>query len=140
MATITLTITQTVNSTTDNTQLDIESKPNGGLPGTLEKRVLDWVPVALTHALLGRIRGRSRWCRLAELDSVFLREGWEEGTQEVIHFYTKHLDGKRLVTQQTVGFVVIDGVRRHARRVLVTKGEMERLEARIVYNYVEPVF
>ncbi|KAE9365419.1 hypothetical protein N431DRAFT_430924 [Stipitochalara longipes BDJ] len=139
MATITLTITQTVDSTTGNTQLDIESKPNGGLPGTMEKRVLDWAPVTLNHALLGNIRGRSRWCKLSDLDAPFLRDGWEEGTDEVIHFYTQHLDDKRLVTQQVMGFVVIDGVRHHARRVLVTKGEKERLEAKIVYNYIEPV-
>jgi hypothetical protein len=38
-----------------------------------------------------------------------------------------------------VGFVVIDGARHHARWLLVTKGAIERLEAKIVYNYIEPV-
>lgn len=139
MATITLTINQTVDSTTGHTHLGIESKPNGGLPGTMEKRVLDWAPVTLNHAMLGNIRGRSKWCKLADLESEFLREGWEEGTEEVMHFYTVHLDEKGLVTQQVVGFMVIDGVRYHARRLLVTKGTTERIEAKLVYNYIELV-
>ncbi len=77
-------------------------------------------------------RGGSSW---RTWESEFLREGWEEGTEEVIHFYTLHLDEKRLVTQQVVGFMVIDGVRHHARRLLVTKGMTERL-AKMVYNYI----
>jgi hypothetical protein len=138
MATITLTINQTINSTTGDTLLDIESKPNGGLPSSMEKRILNWTPVTLNHAMLGNIRGRSRWCKLSDLSSAYLREGWEEGTEDMIHFYTQHLDHKGIVTQQVVGFVVIDGVRYHARRILVTKGEKESIEARLIYDYIKP--
>jgi hypothetical protein len=35
--------------------------------------------------------------------------------------------------------MAIDGARHHVRRLLVTKGAMERLEAKIVHNYIEPV-
>jgi hypothetical protein len=84
---IAMTINQMVDIITGHTHLDIESRPNGGLPGTMEKRVLDWALVTLNHAMLGNIRGRSRWCKSADLDSEFLREGWEEGTRRLFSLY-----------------------------------------------------
>ncbi|RAK88589.1 hypothetical protein BO79DRAFT_255251 [Aspergillus costaricaensis CBS 115574] len=134
MAHVTLNISQSTDEA-GNIHLDIENKPSGGLPATQEKRVLNWEPVELTHGLFGNIRGRSRICKLADLDDDYLRQGWEDGTEEVMHFKTEHLDSKGVITQQVAGFIVIGGTRYHARRVLVTKDDGERLEAKLVYDY-----
>ncbi|CAI7632645.1 hypothetical protein PCG10_006809 [Penicillium crustosum] len=134
MANVTLTIDQRKDEN-GNTLLDIENKPSGGLPATQEKRVLNWQPVELNHGLFGNIRGRSRICKLADLEDDYLRQGWEDGTEEVMHFKTEHLDSKGVVTQQVAGFIVLNGTRYHARRVLVTKDDGERLEAKLVYDY-----
>ncbi|KAJ6141248.1 hypothetical protein N7470_010144 [Penicillium chermesinum] len=116
MASVTLVINQRKDEN-GNILLDIENKPSGGLPVTQEKRVLDWKPVELHHGLLGNIRG------------------WEDGTEEVMHFKTEQLESKGIVTQQVAGFIVLNGTRYHARRVLVTKEDGERLEAKLVYDY-----
>ncbi|KAJ5239496.1 hypothetical protein N7468_004115 [Penicillium chermesinum] len=134
MASVTLVINQRKDEN-GNILLDIENKPSGGLPVTQEKRVLDWKPVELHHGLLGNIRGRSRICKLADLDDDYLRQGWEDGTEEVMHFKTEQLESKGIVTQQVAGFIVLNGTRYHARRVLVTKEDGERLEAKLVYDY-----
>ncbi|KAJ5192814.1 hypothetical protein N7449_008956 [Penicillium cf. viridicatum] len=134
MANVTLTINQRKDENS-NILLDIENKPSGGLPTTQEKRVLNWEPVELNHGLLGNIRGRSRICKLADLDDDYLRQGWEDGTEEVMHFRTEQLDSKGVVTQQVAGFIVLNGTRYHTRRVLVTKDDGERLEAKLVYDY-----
>ncbi|GKZ66661.1 hypothetical protein AnigIFM50267_000529 [Aspergillus niger] len=134
MANVTLNISQRTDEN-GNILLDIENKPSGGLPATQEKRVLNWEPVELHHGLFGNIRGRSRLCKLADLDDDYLRQGWEDGTEEVMHFKTEHLESKGVVTQQVAGFIVIGGVRYHARRVLVTKDDGEKLEAKLVYDF-----
>ncbi|KAJ5992497.1 hypothetical protein N7451_008221 [Penicillium sp. IBT 35674x] len=134
MANVTLTINQRKDEN-GNILLDIENKPSGGLPATQEKRVLNWKPVELNHGLFGNIRGRSRICKLADLDDNYLRQGWEDGTEEVMHFKTEHLDSEGILTQQVAGFMVHNGTRYHARRVLVTKDDGERLEAKLVYDY-----
>ncbi|KAI2698608.1 hypothetical protein CBS147332_8400 [Penicillium roqueforti] len=134
MANVTLIIDQRKDES-GNILLDIENKPSGGLPATQEKRVLNWKPVELNHGLFGNIRGRSRICKLGDLDDDYLRQGWEDGTEEVMHFKTEHLDSKGVVTQQAIGFIVFDGTRYHARRVLVTKDDGERLETKLVYDY-----
>ncbi|KGO41359.1 Calycin [Penicillium expansum] len=134
MANVTLTIDQRKD---ENGEIlfDIDNKPSGGLPATQEKRVLNWKPVELTHGLFGNIRGRSRICKLADLDDDYLRQGWEDGTEEVMQFKTEHLDSKGVVTQQVGGFIVLNGTRHYARRVLVNKEDGERLEAKLVYDY-----
>ncbi|KAJ5913040.1 hypothetical protein N7504_001923 [Penicillium tannophilum] len=134
MANVTLVINQRKDENGD-ILLDIENKPGGGLPTTQEKRVLNWKPVELNHGLFGNIRGRSRICKLADLDDDYLRQGWEDGTEEVMHFKTEHLDSKGILTQQVAGFIVLNGTRYHARRVLVTKDDGESLEAKLVYDY-----
>ncbi|KOS45920.1 hypothetical protein ACN38_g3111 [Penicillium nordicum] len=134
LANVTLTIDQRKDENGE-ILLDIENKPSGSLPATQEKRVLNWKPVELNHGLFGNIRGRSRICKLADLDDDYLRHGWEDGTEEVMHFKTEHLDSKGVVTQQVGGFIVLNGTRYHARQVLVTKDDGERLEAKLVYDY-----
>nr|QYO45714.1 LCCL-domain containing protein [Beauveria bassiana] len=54
MATVTLIVTQTKDAS-GNILLDIENKPSGGMPGAVEKRVLNWEPVELNHTLFGNI-------------------------------------------------------------------------------------
>ncbi|KAM3556717.1 hypothetical protein MY1884_004901 [Beauveria asiatica] len=136
MATVTLVVTQTRDAP-GNVLLDIENKPSGGMPGAVEKRVLNWEPVELSHTLFGSIRGRSRVVRVAELDDEWLRGGWEEGTDEVLHFKTEHMDSDGVVTQQVLGFVRVDGVRYQARRVLVTtEGVDKNVEITIIYDYL----
>lgn len=135
MATITLTMDQCIDEATKDILLDIESQPSGGMPASQEKRVLNWQPVELNHPLFGNIRGKSRQVKVSELEDAYLSSGWEDGTENLYHFNTEHLDKKGVVTQQVLGFAVIDGVRRQVRRVLIT-GPSERLEVRLVYDYI----
>lgn len=136
MATLTLIVDQNVDDDTGYTHLNIENKSNNGMPGAMERRVLDETPVELNHTLLGSIRGRSKYCTLAELEEPWLREDWEDGTDKVMHFNTEHLDQQPVVTQQVSGFMTVDGVRRYARKVLVTKGADQRVQARLLYDYL----
>lgn len=135
MATITMNVKQTIDETTKDMHLNIENQPSGGMPASQENRVLNWTPVELNHPLFGNIRGKSRQIKLADLEDAYLKSGWEEGTEDLLQFYTEHLDKAGVVTQQIVGFMVVDGVRRQARQVLVTSGD-DRLEIRLVYDYL----
>nr|QYO45730.1 LCCL-domain containing protein [Beauveria bassiana] len=120
-----------------NILLDFENKPSGGMPGAVEKRVLNWEAVELNHTLFGNIRGRSRVVKVDELEDEWLKGGWEEGTEEVLHFKTEHIDSKGVVTQQVLGFVKVEGVRYQARRVLVTtEGSDKNVEITIIYDYL----
>lgn len=72
LATVTLSITETNKPTTENpsgppiTHIDIAQTLTGGIPGTTECRILDFVQRPHTDHIFGSLKGQTRWCRGAK--------------------------------------------------------------------------
>lgn len=131
-AAVTLTIKQYTDSETGLTHVDIDQSSSLGA-GTQERRVLDWTGREANNPLFGRVQGKTRWATLAELDDDFLKEGFEDGTTEVIHTWTEHLDSGA-TTQQAWGFEIIDGQRYYVRHVVARKGD-QVARIKMVYDW-----
>lgn len=134
--TLTLTIQQMVDGE-GLTHLTIESKSSTGLPPSKEQRLLNNETRHATHPLFGKITGRTQWVSLADLPSKWLATGWEESTTKVILMTTEHLD-VGAVTYQANGIAVIGGARHYVRHIEVQKGT-ERVEAKLIYDYLSPL-
>lgn len=63
-------------------RIDIDQALTGGIPGTREERIADWVERQKEDQLFGFVVGKSRRLKLDELDDEFLKEGWTEDTAE----------------------------------------------------------
>jgi hypothetical protein len=130
-------------SETPATHVDIEQTLSAGLTGSTEKRCLDTTFREHTDWLFGHVRGQSKWVKPDEIEDEFLKTGWEEGDSEAVgpdgasHIlsYVESLDREWIATQ-IWGFQVVEGERRYARNVVVTKGE-ERVAIRMVYDFLE---
>ena len=87
---------------------------------------------------MGRLKGRCRWVRLADLqdgeDVGFLREGWieEKGEDEHVEALVQSL-GAGWTANHVWGFAEAGGSRRFLRRVIVRKGDEVR-RVRLVYD------
>ncbi|KAL1869313.1 hypothetical protein VTK73DRAFT_3180 [Phialemonium thermophilum] len=125
------------------THVEIEQTGSGGFKGTTEKRCLDDTWREHSDWLFGHVRGRSRWIAASEIDDAFLAGGWLEGEEERggpdgqthILSYVESLDNGWTATQ-IWGFQTVDGERRYCRNIVVAKGS-ERVEMRLVYDYIE---
>ena len=129
-------IHERVNPGTGLTELDVESKPKAGLPGETSSYVLNGEPKEYKHSIYGKVRESIQWRKLEELDSDYLRQGFESGTTEVILSTMEHLENGT-TTDIAYGFEVIDGVRYHTRRIFGKKGD-EAILNRVVYDWVGP--
>lgn len=103
-----------------------------GMASSEEKRCLDNEFRGHSDFLFGEVRGQTRWVTLAEIDDAYLAKGWE-AADKYVYSYAES-PSKGWVAIQVWGFQIIDGERRYARNVTVTKGE-ERVEFRMVYDY-----
>lgn len=85
--------------------------------------------------LFGKVKGRSRWVKLADVEDEYLRTDWssEMNDIEAIESYTES-DGRGWIADQTWGFEEIGGGRRYVRHVVVTKGK-ERKAIKLVYDW-----
>lgn len=140
MSPIILTMRQSVDAKTGLTHLDIDSRPESGLPGTTEERVLNWEPVEVDSALFGKLRGRTRWVQPSELvdENEYLTAGLEkDGSDDgrLIQMYTEFL-AISAVTTQVCGFETVNGARYHTRRIVARKGD-EVVKVRLVYDYLD---
>lgn len=131
------------------THIDIESVITGGIKGTAEKRTLDWTQRSHTDHIFGSVTGLSRF--FTELNNVETMTKLPSGSKDpedeawLKNERFEDKDGLFLqswvesteagwTAEQVWGFEVIDGVRRHTRRVVVRKGEnVER--GWLVYDY-----
>ena len=113
--------------------IDIEQTA-AGLSSTHERRCIDGEWRDHQDWLFGEVKGRTWWTGVDGIDDEFLRQGWEADAGELLvsHVESK---GNGWTARQVWGFQVIDGVRRYARNVVVTKGS-ERAAIRLVYNWV----
>ncbi len=157
MATITLTISEYVDSKTNLTHFDIKQVAAGGISGTTENRTLDWTYRDHKDGIFGSVKGKSRWVALKDVDDDdFLKTGWESADGDFVQAYVESNDNGWTANQvsccspcyggakvgaeligvviQIWGFETVNEERRHTRHVVVRKGDDWKL-ARLVYDY-----
>lgn len=120
------------------THIDIQQTATGGVKGTTEERHLDWVTGEHTDHVFGKVRGQSRWTKVADLPDEFLKTNWlpESLEGEVIESSVESVGGG-WTANQIWGFQENGGKRMYARNVTVTKGS-ETKTGRLFYDYVGP--
>jgi hypothetical protein len=112
------------------------------LKGTTEKRCLDWTPREHSDWLFGRVEGQTKWVTAAEVDDEHLKQNWIEddteksGPKGETHLFSHvvSLDND-WVADQIWGFQMINGERRYARNIVVSK-DGQRACIRLVYDFV----
>ncbi|KAL9102755.1 MAG: hypothetical protein Q9163_002117 [Psora crenata] len=122
LATVTLTITE-YTSDDSLTHIDIAQVATGGISGTTEKRTLDWKWRDHTDSIFGELRGRSRWCKLSEVeDDAWLKTGWIDPEGDFVQSYVESKTNS-WTADQVWGFQMINGKRYYTRHVVVRKGD-----------------
>ncbi|KAF4453396.1 hypothetical protein F53441_3928 [Fusarium austroafricanum] len=122
------------NTSTDLfTHIDITQSASG-LTSTQENRCLDFNDREHSDWIFGRVKGRSRFVTLDQVEDDFLKQGWlVEGDGQFVESIAESVDNGWVATQ-IWGFEEIKGERRYVRHVLVTKGS-ERVTAKLIYDY-----
>ncbi|KAF9015524.1 hypothetical protein BDQ17DRAFT_51031 [Cyathus striatus] len=142
LGTITLYINHYNDSEIDVERIDIDQTITGGIPGTSEKRILDWTGREHEDHLFGAVVGKSRRVKVDELDEEWLKRDWTEDTLErgVVQSYVESdtpKSGTTWIANQTWGVEVINDDRRYARHVKFTGPKGEDIEARLIYDYCD---
>ncbi|KAI5466646.1 hypothetical protein BGZ63DRAFT_3632 [Mariannaea sp. PMI_226] len=105
-----------------------------GLKSTQENRCLDNEFRPHADWLFGKVKGKTTWVTLDEVDDEFLKKDLlVEGEGKFIKSYVESEDTNWVATQ-VWGFEIVDGLRRYSRHIVVTKGS-ERAQIRLVYDY-----
>jgi hypothetical protein len=118
-----------------------QSVTSGKIPGTTEDYTLDWEWRTNQDSFFGEIAGRSRWVSVQEgRKSGVVEEGegeWIEGDSEgkLIEAEGNKEDGE-WEARHLWGFEIVDGERRHTRRVYVKNKKGEEVRVRMVYDFV----
>ncbi|KFY14007.1 hypothetical protein V492_02919 [Pseudogymnoascus sp. VKM F-4246] len=143
IATITLAITEKVEN--GDTIIDIESTGTGGIQGTAEHRVTNFVERAHEDHVFGSLTGQTKWLdstspEWATLES-FQKEGWLDekvGPNGEPHIYTTAVNAANGWTAiQVWGFTELNGLRYYTRKITITKGS-EVLKVTLYYDYAGP--
>jgi len=120
--------------------IDVEQVSTGGFKNN-EERKIDWTWREKKDNMFGLVRGRSRFCKLDEIEQLFLKDGWDdksiqESGGEVINAFVESLDtsGDQWTADQIWGFEMINGERRHARHIICKRGE-QTIQIRTVYDW-----
>ena len=77
---------------TDNVEnVDIDQTITGGIPGTREERILDWVSREKSDSLFGDVVARSRRVKLDDIEEEYLKKDWTADTVQhgVIQSYVE---------------------------------------------------
>lgn len=116
-------------------RIDIEQTATGGIKGTAEKRHLDYKEGEHDDHIFGKVKGKSRFIKISEVEDAFLKSNWLPETEngEAIESNVTSVNNG-WEAKQVWGFQDKDGKRMYARNVVVTKGK-ERREARLYYDY-----
>jgi hypothetical protein len=129
----------------DVEHIDIEQTLSGGIPGTVEIRVLNWKERPGEDHVFGPYTGKSRRVNVDSEELVpFLKKDWTEDTvkHRLVQSYVQSdtpKSGTTWTANQTWGIQVIDGLRRYARQVKFTGPEGENIEAHLIYDYLGPL-
>jgi hypothetical protein len=137
LTTVTLTMKQYVDATTETMHIEITSDGAGGTKGTAEHRVLDWKVRENDNRIFGRSTGQTRWQSLAAVnddDAEGMKTGLEDGTEEVIEGNVEN-QTSGWTAHQIWGFEIIESQRYHVRHVVVRKGS-ESIRVRMVYDWI----
>ncbi|KAI0051652.1 hypothetical protein FA95DRAFT_1602421 [Auriscalpium vulgare] len=142
LATLTLYVKQ-YKDDTGAEHIDIDQALTGGIPGTTEKRVLDWQPRDHDDHVFGFVIGKTRRIKLEEIEDEFLRAGWLPDTDEhgFINSYVSSdtpKSGTSWTAEQIWGFEEINEERRYVRHVRFVGPGNEKIQARLVYDYYGP--
>ncbi|CAF9910583.1 hypothetical protein IMSHALPRED_009244 [Imshaugia aleurites] len=137
-ATITLTITQYVDETADKrTHIDIAQVATGGVGRTNENRTLDYAWREHEDKIFGKVKGRSRWIKLKDVDDDdFLKTGYDDMEGEHVQALAESI-GNGWTADQVWGFEEVEGKRHYVRHTVVRKGD-DWKQARLVYDYKGP--
>jgi len=127
----------------DQEHIDIDQTLTGGIPGTSEKRILDWTERPNEDHIFGAVIGKSRRTKIDELEGDFLKKDWTSETLDhgVVQSYVVSdtaKSGRTWIANQSWGIEQIDEERRYARHVKFTGGG-EEIECRMVYDYYGPL-
>jgi hypothetical protein len=139
MATVTLDVKQYLDED-GITHIDIQQTATGGIKGTAELRTLNWTESHSENYLFGPVTGMSRWSDLSGVEDAYLKEGWLDGEEEAGgpggEKYVENfvVADRGWTARQIWGFAIIDGTRRHVRRLIVVKGD-EVHKLRLVYDW-----
>ena len=157
MATVTLNITHYKDDSAVE-HIDIDQVLTGGIPGTSERRILDWTPREHEDHIFGSVCGKSRRSKVESIDQPFLSNGWLPDTVEhglieayaesntpkshmtwnvsqVRHLVSPAPPTSRLMTAQVWGFEQVQGERRYTRHIKFMGPKQEDIEIRLVYDY-----
>ncbi|KAI4792670.1 hypothetical protein E4T44_04439 [Aureobasidium sp. EXF-8845] len=122
------------------THVDNEQITTGNVRN-LEERIVDYQWREKNDRIFGKVNGRSRYVKLEEVETEYLRQGWDEqfltqGDNEVIQVFVDSLGKKpNWSAEQVWGFEIVDGQKRHTRRIVVKKDKEEH-KLRLVYDWV----
>ncbi|KAG0696022.1 hypothetical protein DFH29DRAFT_1004910 [Suillus ampliporus] len=123
--------------------IDIAQTLSGGIPGTNEDRILDWEERSDNDDVFGVVIGQSKRIELEEVEDEFLKSGWTEDTVEdrtvlVVERSDTSKSGKEWKAEQTWGFEILNGERRHARHIKFTSSDKKDgpLFKHLYYDYV----
>ncbi|KAG2350191.1 hypothetical protein BDR05DRAFT_869788, partial [Suillus weaverae] len=121
--------------------IDVKQTLSGGFKAPADIQLLNGEESPRNHDLLGHLIAKSWRSKVDDLDIDFLKEGWSEDILEdgliarVVKSDTAK-SGKDWVVNEVWGFVVIDGVRRFARRYkFTTKNRSEPIYVKLYYDY-----
>lgn len=120
--------------------IDIETSLSG-LKGTREERAMDGSYQQHEDWLFGKVKARSEFIDTTALQGsvknevgVYSTEGWIDES-EYIASYVERLDGA-WTASQIWGFAMIDGQRRHVRKIKVAAGD-KNAAITFVYDFVK---
>jgi hypothetical protein len=120
--------------------IDSEQITTGNIRN-LEDRIIDFQWREKDDRIFGKVNGRSRYVQLDEVEDEYLRQGWDEQFlvqegHQVLQIFVESLGKKpNWTAEQVWGFEVVDGSKRHTRRIIVKKGKEEH-KLRLVYDWV----
>lgn len=118
-----------------------QSITSGKIPGTTEEYILDWEWRTNKDGFFGEVSGRSRWVTIEDgIKTGVMAEGeepWIDGDSQgkLVHAEGKQENGDWQASHLW-GFEMVDGERRHTRRVRVSNNKGEELRVRMVYDFV----
>ncbi|PNS18009.1 hypothetical protein CAC42_3968 [Sphaceloma murrayae] len=125
-----------------NSFVEVKQTSSGGIQST-EERTMDWVWREKKDSIFGMVKGRSRFCKIDEINDEYLKTGWDQKSLEacdnlVVNSIAESigLRGDPWIADQIWGFQIIDGVRRHVRRILFSRGA-KTLQVQTVYDWKE---
>jgi len=120
--------------------IDIDQTITGGIPGTTENRILDWVERHKEDGLFGFVVSKSRRLAVVDIKDDHLRGEWlpdtvRDATIHTVASSDTEKSGLVWTAEQVWGFESINGERRYTRRVRFDYdrgGEIH--EIRLVYD------